>query len=184
MGRLTKVRETDVVDVDFTTEQEAQQFIDAAIQQHIIDTPHGSPPIDPNTGLSYYWDDVRQKYLSTSTNKEVFYEDSWGVKRKYLYNIPGIRSSSMPLNLTNNYTIIKIEVFSTSNLPTGNIIKLKDDVNNSTIMTINNSNNSNEYLIDNLDIYINNLVELKVRVLNKRINNPVVKIYFKEVIVP
>lgn len=155
-----------------------QQELEDAFTEHINTDHGGSAAILLNT---YYYDEIRAKYLSFSTKSVVFYKDGTNIKNQYMYNIPGVTSSTVPYRIFTDHCVIGFEFYSSNDVAAGDIMTLENDIDNSTVMTVTLSETTDNLYADDVDIVVAGGAKLKLYVNDTGIDTPAIKVYMKEI---
>ncbi len=134
---------------------------------------------------SGYYDDSSGELLSYQEYKIQFYLDGANKKNSYMNHIPQIPSSDVPYKIlgSSDYLIIRAEIYSTDS-NSGKLFSIQDKANGySEIFGIDvGSTSVDEYIIDNLSYPISNGMQIVCRVLNTRVDNPVVILTMRRII--
>lgn len=147
-----------------------QVELDNAIQNHIT-TFHN------NETIGYYFDSVRNAYLSTDTFFVTYFEKNRN-KNRYMYRETNIRSNYSlyrPYNCT-DYVLIGYQLTITSPV-SGGTIEIRDVINNITLHTISTNSTSKE--ITNLNIQLTT-GEVAAFIGSKDLNLPILQLAFKK----
>lgn len=137
---------------------------------------------------NFYYDETRNKYLGLDTEVVTFYIDGTNKKKQYMYQIPGITSSSVPYKLFSNYCLIAAEGYTLTSVPNNtNVMQVRDIANGaSTIMTFGNTSgvSASSFFNDTLDVTINSGSSLGVYILNFGMDAPAIKLFLKQIYNP
>jgi len=146
---------------------------------------------DPEEGLKvislpYYYDSVREKYLSKESLRLNFYENGNNKRRTYMCYIPEIKSNRVPFKVQENetYCITGYE-YLTSDENSGKVINIKDVANDEVLYSIDIGDDDVDYdMMDNLDIVIDDSVWIAPRILSTSLDNPVLILYMRKIYIP
>ena len=137
------------------------------------------------TNNDFYFDDARNKYLSLETTTVDFYLDGSNKKLIYMYNTPGISSSSVPFKIFSDYCLTGIEFYGSTPIPKGTpLVQVNNVATGDIIYTYTTTSSSNEYSVDNLNLDILSGTKIGAYMMNFGVNTPVFKIYLKKIYTP
>ena len=208
----TKIREQQVIDADFASELEAQQFINDAIllhEQSGIHVPKPDPLLDDTKilrydsildsyvlipqadiktiALPYYWDDVRKKYLDNQVQRVMFYKNGTNKMNTWMNYAPAITSSNFPFEIRQgeDSCLVSFE-YSTTDLNTGTVIELRDKNNDDlALASLNLGTTPVDYLYNNnLNIDFNAGIAIASRILGTTLDNSVLVLGFRKIYNP
>jgi len=210
----TKIRESQVVAVDFASEEEAQEFIDTAISNH--ESTKGHVPIpDQNTddkkilrydsstdsynlipqadiqtiALPYYYDSVRDKYLGNELIRVVFSKYGSNKANTYMYLADRISSKTVPFKLRQDWTKVSYCLVSadwtTSDSNNGDdICRIKDKNDDYHELWRLDGLDGKEFYDDTLDIHVPGDGWLCARIQGTSVNNPVLVVGLRQIYNP
>lgn len=136
---------------------------------------------------NFYFDSTRNRYLGLDTEVIEYYLDGTNRKLMYMYQIPGISSSSVPYRLFEEYCIIAAEGYTTSLVPNNTaIMEIRNKVDNSVVLSLGNYSGSSvsEFYDGTLDVIVPSLSKLACYIKNFGLNTPVLKLYLKKTYYP
>lgn len=166
-NRSTKTSYIDEINSQGTA---TQVELDNAIQNHIT-TFHN------NEAIEYYFDSVRNAYLSTDTFFVTYFEKNKN-RNRYMYRERSIRSNYSlyrPYNCA-DYVLIGYQLTLGSPVGGGKI-EIRDLINNITVHTISTNSTSKE--VTNLNIQLTT-GKVAAFIGSKNLNLPILQLAFKK----
>jgi len=198
-GTSTWLLEADDDSVTFTQEEKTKLAgieelanVGALIDDNIssLTTAYSSEKIDnliSNVTTDYFYDSVRNKYLSISETIVIFYKNGKDKKNQYLFNVPKIPSSSVPQKLFSDFCIVAIETYTKNTIPNNtDIIEIRNNDTDANILTITNDTGSSQksFYNDSLNIDVLSETNLSGFILDYQLDNPVVKLHLRKIVTP
>jgi hypothetical protein len=129
---------------------------------------------------SFYYDDVRDRYLDLDMKVIEFYLDGTNKKNQFMYQVPGITSNLVPYKLEGEYCMVGIEFYSI-NTVTGNVIDVKDQNGNTLFpLSVTNTSYYSDYTINE----IADTIDVSAYINNTGLDAPVIKVYVRKTYYP
>ena len=208
----TKIRESQVIDSDFASEDELSEYVAEQFENHnktaihipVPDSVEDDQKIlrydgESNTvewidqadiqtiALPYYYDEAREKYLDNQIMRVMFSKPGTNKRRTYMDYAPGIASSKFPYELRTgeNMCLVFFE-YSTTDENSGKVIEIRDENNNAkALATLNLGNTDTDYAYsDTLDINFNEGTAVSAYILKERLDNAVLVLGFRKIYYP
>jgi len=141
--------------------------------------------ISDEMGGLFYYDPVRQKYLSHNTKEIVFYLSGTNQKNAYFYLYPNIPSNTLPYKLFSDHTIVGGEWYTATPVSFTNemVVELRNNLDSSPIFTMTLNGTYSQFVDNTSNIAIATNTDLAMYIGNVGQTNPVTKVYLKEVAV-
>jgi len=164
-----------------STDQERIDALAAHVQEYHADGGAGTPGI----AVTYYLDEVRNKYLSHQIFKVPFYRKD-NVKRQYMNYMPDIRSSNVPYRLlgTYDFCVVGFEMYNVAEV-SGTIMDVRDESTGfASILPINIPVLATEYYDETVDITLTSGAGLCAYIEDNTLTDPVLILNIRQIFVP